>query len=653
MNFYKQKALILFCVIFFLGAFAPMHAKHGKHKSKTKCFSHNIQLQLSDSLGFPVPGTEFWVTLDIIKDGPLVTIQIPLINFQTGQSAQAPQEPTPLIAGGYLYTADGFLPEEIRPASLVPHAVLAASNNGLSPVFSFTQEPATLPTPPVGYIVEITNAGALVVQCAGTFGNIIPSGPQTILPTTISYIAHSPKKLCKNYKLSNGFTDTTQFTDPAAASSALRDSHFNDAHAGVSGWAWCDNSMVADKTNGTLNLMVAIGHTSKKGKLKIGAAQQLTDFGPGIMAWDTAVAINRTDKDNIVVSYGYIDNNTGSSALFSAVSFDGGVTWPQNGPLNIQPEGGFGDVCGVIADKYGNFWYCANAFGVLYIPAVLYVSSDKGRTYQLAYTSPAPTGVQTYDFPQTCFGADGDGNYGIYLQSTLLDPVSGDQTPTLAFIPITGLGEFGASEFTELPELINSCAQSDLTGSATGKLWLQGVPNYARAFSYISPITLSFKSPGPLGQNYAGSWDTIILNNSAFQYAITNVISQPVKGYIYHAAQSILYDEKRQALYAISAAQVPDYSQNMRIFFIISRDNGQTWSTPIDISNSNIGNRGFQSMILDDVTGDLLFGWYDGRNDQTHKSLEYFAGIITAQKLDKLVNALPPSNPLYIVPMPI
>ena len=53
----------------------------------TKCFKHTIQLQLSDVNGFPVEGTEFWVPLDITKTGSQVTIQLPTINFQTGQIA--------------------------------------------------------------------------------------------------------------------------------------------------------------------------------------------------------------------------------------------------------------------------------------------------------------------------------------------------------------------------------------------------------------------------------------------------------------------------------------------------------------------------------------------------------------------------------------
>lgn len=55
-------------------------------------------------------------------------------------------------------------------------------------------------------------------------------------------------------------------------------------------------------------------------------------------------------------------------------------------------------------------------------------------------------------------------------------------------------------------------------------------------------------------------------------------------------------------------------------------------------------------MALDTVKGNLLFGWYDGRNDKTYESVEYMAAILPAKTLDKLVNSIPLSNPLYALP---
>lgn len=150
----------------------------GKHKHK-KYFTHNILLQLFDASDTPVPGTEFWVTVDIIKKKHKVVLQLPLINFVTGPAAHGNEQ-----VAGYLNTVKCFLPEELRPDAT--RSFTGASNNGMSPVFSFTN-PSAFPVPPVGFIVEVTADGALVIKGEGTVGNLIQPGPQILLPFTIKY----------------------------------------------------------------------------------------------------------------------------------------------------------------------------------------------------------------------------------------------------------------------------------------------------------------------------------------------------------------------------------------------------------------------------------------------------------------------------------
>lgn len=676
-RFLRTCIVLLSC--FGMSLSAHQHS-HDKDCSKIKSFTHSIQLQLADSLGFPVPGTEFWVQLDIIKQGDLVTILFPVINFETGPvSIFNPYYPSGLInfngvkttlprSGGYLYTANGFLPEELCPNNLVPRSIVAASNNGQSPLFSFTQDPATLPNPPAGYIVQVTNGGALVVQCAGTFGNIIPAGPQILLPCSITYVVKERQKLRDNVKISKGATNVTQFTtsghDPAGT--GLRDSHFNDAFDNVVAWAWTDNSMIDDKTNGTLNCMVSIGKVDKEGKLKPGKPIQLTNLNPGVFAWDTAVAINRTNKKNIVVSYSVL-NAPGTP--FRAVSFDGGKTWPENGPLNIAPSGnpsGNGDCRGVASDKFGNIWYsttnlfddAGNEINQPYFAA----SRDGGVTFELIYTVALPSlppGVFLYDYPQYCFGTDAQGNYGLYFVVDGINNATLDCFPAVGFIPITGLGQFGSPQFAFLQGLNNTVITDDITASADGRLWIQSIYSGAVGppFSYVQPTMIGFRSPGgTLDLNWAGAWHQAVVNNFAANYVDNRQI--PVgfplptsfHEYLLASVQSILFDDSRQALYAMVSQQVPYYSQSMRIFFSISRDNGQTWSDPIDISTTSFANRGLQSMALDSKTGNLIFGWYDGRHDQSLQSVEYFGAVLPAKTLDKHVTRIPLANPVYALP---
>ena len=512
---------------------------------KTKIKKHNIQLQLADSLGFPIVGSEFWVTLEVIRESleenkSLVTLQLPLINFQT-QAAPSPDNPIGpgLVPGGYLYTSDGFLSRKNRPFVLVPPSIVAASDNGLSPVFSFTQDPETLPNPPAGYIVQVTNAGELQVQAAGTFGNVIAPGPQILMPCSISYLSKgSTKKLSNNTKISTGATNITQFTG-RAANDGIRDSHVNDAFNGIVAFDWTDNSMIADQSNNTVNTMVAIG-TVKHGKLNIGTPVQLTNLPAGVMAWDTAVAINRANPNNIVVSWEQLDHTVSPTIglPYRAVSFDGGKTWPVNGLMNVGPTGNpssAGDCLGVASDKFGNIWYSAtNLFdnaGNLINQPYFAVSTDGGVTFTLAYTVPAfDFNLGVTDYPQYCFGGDGFGNYGLWFQTTIFLN-DGDAYPNVGFIQIPGPlspSDFPlTSNFTDLFGLNNSITEGDLAASSDGRVWFAGYPNAFGSSTYIHPQSISFKSPGAIDENWSGSWNYLIGNDSSDTYEITTAISYP------------------------------------------------------------------------------------------------------------------------------
>ncbi len=84
------------------------HAKAPNGIYNAECIKHNIQLQVADFFGYPVANTEFWITLNIYKEGPRVTIQLPLNNFETVGTSDLGFIPP--VSGGFLITSDGFLP---------------------------------------------------------------------------------------------------------------------------------------------------------------------------------------------------------------------------------------------------------------------------------------------------------------------------------------------------------------------------------------------------------------------------------------------------------------------------------------------------------------------------------------------------------------
>ena len=623
-------------------------------KKRCATFNHKMQFQLYDGFGIPVENTQFWTELLINKKDNIIIIQFPLINFQVGPTG-ATDDFNP-VPGGTLVTSDGYLPEDIRTADSVYRSYMVPSNNGVSSAFTYAN--STFPNPITGYVIGLTFYGGITISGAGQYLNLIPPGPQVMMPTTITYIHVKQKTICKNFIVGAGFSNMTQFVDGRASSDAYRDSHVNDAFGGISAWAWTDNSMVLDKTNGVMNLMVKINDM---------APVQLTDFPPEVMAWDTAVAINRQNKNNIVVSYEVLDH-TGPVTMGKtciAISFTGGATWPiaytytnsplYNGPTNIQPTGipsRAGDNRGVASDKFGNIWYgTTNAFddlGTGIDQPTFWISIDGGITFEIAYTAPYPLNPgDNYDIPQFCFGGDGFGNYGLWWVADYSNSV-GDIIPVVGFVQINGLGIIGPATPAEfLYSLANTQYLPSLSASADGRVWCQ---SYTGTYSLYSSGVIRFKSPGPPDSNYAGSWQTAFtFNPSAFGYNFFTsypIVNSYPGGY-FNSVQTTIYDETRSALYALRAQTAPDWSQNMRIYLVISRDNGQTWTDPLYISNCDFANRGFPSMALDTVTGDLVFGWYDGRNDKNELSVQYFGAKLSARRLDKIIKCIPLSNPIF------
>ena len=643
-------------------------------KPSKKEFDHNITLQLYDGYGLPVPQTEFTITIKVVKDGKQITLQLPAIGFQIGpESGYGGSVPTngpyppipPTPPGGYLYTSCGRLPPDVRPSDIIDRSWLAASDTGVLTGFSFVNDPSTYPTPPAGYIVKITNQGDLVVQSAGTFGNMIVPGNHTLLPTNVTYLAGCIGHIAKNLKLSHGQTKTIIST-PRMFSDGVRDSHVNDAFDGVLAWAWTDNSMVANQARNIMNTMVCIGKV-KDGCLKARKPIDLTHYGDLKISWDTSVAINRMNKKNIVVSWGLLDSTIHFAYTCRAVSYDGGKTWPVNGKTNIQPtgistsgSGGFGDNPGVQCDKYGNFWYLSsnfyNSVGDLVNTPFLMISTDQGVNYTLVYTYPPPaTPDDWYDFPEFCFGGDGLGNYGVHVTADSLNDISGDGGPVEVFIPITGLGVYGTPSLFNLLQFYNLVQTAVVTASEDGRVWLFGSlsglgPGEAPApCSGITSSRITFKSPGPINQNYAGPWDVSISNYLSDSIVYPTYKSQPVFGF-FSCPRALFYDDKRHALYVISIGNTPYFSQSVSLYLSISRNNGQTWSKAINIANTEFASRGFQSMALDPCTGNLIFGFYDGRDDKSFESLGYYASYLPACILDQLVNEIPLSNPLYAIP---
>jgi len=183
-----------------------------------------------------------------------------------------------------------------------------------------------------------------------------------------------------------------------------------------------------------------------------------------------------------------------------------------------------------------------------------------------------------------------------------------------------------------------------------GRVWW--IEQLSLAVNYKSPVNDVY--PDVVNSNWSGPFRVFdVIPNVYAGGSLSDQIASPVFGF-FNDDRILIYDDQRQALYAsVLLAPVIIGSQDMAIVFIISRDNGQTWSDPIYVSNTSFANRGFQSMALDPITGNLLFSWYDGRattptSPTAYQTLQRYGAVIPAAQLDALVNAIPLYDPIYV-----
>jgi len=60
-----------------------------------------------------------------------------------------------------------------------------------------------------------------------------------------------------------------------------------------------------------------------------------------------------------------------------------------------------------------------------------------------------------------------------------------------------------------------------------------------------------------------------------------------------------------------------------------SYDFGQTWSQPVPIRDSKIGQAGIATLNVDSTTGNIAVGWYDPREDaKNQQEIKWYATVL-------------------------
>lgn len=602
---------------------------------KDSKIKHTFKLQILDANAIAFPDTTFDYTVDISKKDDSLILQLPLLNFKT-LTTFSPNNSAPgnLVTGGLVNTFSNPLPEKLRPKTAKTF-LLSINDNYLQSYSVPYFPPITIP----GLNLTIDTYGNLTISAPTTFQAIIPAGSHTLNSQSIQYLTKNKceKLKIKDFVIQPNFTNFTGFTG-RALNDGIRDSHVNDSFDNRLAWSWTDNSAQTDKTNNQMDVYVATGHVCKD-KMKISKPIRLTNLPTNVMGWDTAVAFNRINPKNVVVSFAILDHSVtpNTATLNVCVSNDSGHTWTS--PINIDPSVTFlGDARGVIADRYGNFWFSSTSRNTdsTIINLSFYASSNGGNTWTLIYqTTDSSDADGQYDYPQITVGNDGQGNYGLWFVSDFYNS-NGDNIARLGFIPTTGLGIFGAGSYIILDKFVNQVTLCNIYVRNDGTVYLIGNPTISTYNTNYGANTLITKTPGILDSSLLTQPYTIL--NTGQNLLPTSSYPVDIFGYFIDTVNDTIYDEERKALYTVFSEQPNGGSQDIYLYMVVSFDNGITWSEKIQLATTNKNNRGFSSISLDN--GALSLGWYDSRKSKDSTSEQYYGAYITKKQLDKFINKL-------------
>jgi hypothetical protein len=319
---------------------------------------------------------------------------------------------------------------------------------------------------------------------------------------------------------------------------------------------------------------------------------------------ETAVAINPTNPDNIVVT----SNLDSFQGLFKAYSLDGGLTWASE---IIADGDGLGLSCcdsSLAFDSYGNLFLTYLQYVGPDLPVA--ISTDEGATFQLLdrilprlVGGPDLPGRSRVSIPDQPTIATGPGSVWVTF--------TGGTVVEAAGAAVTGFGDVGRFNDPEVAVGQRGGHFGDIAIGPDGQvLVVYQTPSGQGRSKIITDLD-------PDGLGPAGFDPTRLV-------AITNVGDYDA---IPAAARVTIDSETGLAwdrsggphdgrVYLLWTQERHDESDDTNILVQYSNDDGATWADPVRVNDDSGVNSQFDPKVaLDETTGNVAVAWYDCRND--------------------------------------
>lgn len=439
------------------------------------------------------------------------------------------------------------------------------------------------------------------------------------------------------------------------AKNGLLEFYQNATHCNKLYATWADNSSSPAPFFNPIPMFRAAKYNPKNGNVEFGPQIDIPfpRYSSFTYVAEYTMSVNPKNPKNITIGADLVDPALSSSnppALrqsIVATTCNGGKTWSSKPwDVNIFPDIFKHGDSRVIFDTFGNNWLVtlsapvSNLTGPLNLSIA--VSTDGGKTYIPVTTLPAPAGFDFgIDYPQLVAGSDGQNGFGVYITVDLIDNASNTIAPSIIFIPVTGLGGYGAPVLYKLKALTNLTQNGSPAISKNGDLYISylNIPPTATSTFTNLLVVIPGGIVGVSNGNIQGPFVVAATNMQATSpvTGLTSIEFQPQRGVGSNTFSAAVFDDSRNRIYIFYADIIPAGSQDMSLFLKWSDDMGVTFNGPIMINDVTENNRCLQSIARDPKKGNLFFTWYDCRDDNTNQTGRYFGAVISAKELEELM----------------
>lgn len=338
---------------------------------------------------------------------------------------------------------------------------------------------------------------------------------------------------------------------------------------------------------------------------------------------EPSIAISPANRDIILVAY----NDSGdanASYIGWSRSNDRGLSWTDKGPVLSPPSQAFGDPV-LAADASGQFFLASIYFSSpsSFIQEIaVYPSLDNGQSF----SSPTIASVLSGHCQGELDCAD--------KPDMAIDPVSGNIYVCWAEAGIRFARSVdGGANFTELPSAISDLSFPEAEAEQNGcAIAIGDDGNVYVAWYENQLLQIHFKRSSDYGASFPGS-DTLVAYLVGFPPLVPNCCGQYElnAGVRYNNFPSIAVDPLDRSRVFVTWNQY--LSGSAEIAFSRSTNMGATWSAPVRVNSTAIGDQ-FQPRISTTVwtaaepdTTAIRIAWYDRRNDPSNRLIDVYSGI--------------------------